>query len=59
MFPFKLHYILSQNTEAITWTVDGTAIRILDKDLLVKDYLLIYFNRKLLRTFLTFYFFFK
>jgi hypothetical protein len=46
MFPVKLHYILSQPNNAIGWTPDGIAIRILDQELLVKDYLPIYFNRK-------------
>ena len=48
MFPIKLHYILSQNNGVIGWTQDGTAIRVLDKDVLVKDYLPTYFNRTFL-----------
>ena len=48
MFLFKLHYLLSQETSAIRWTFDGTAIRIIDKDVLLKDYLPLFFNRKLL-----------
>lgn len=46
MFPPKLHYILSLNTDAIMWTPDGTAIRIADRDLLTKEILPVYFKRK-------------
>ena len=46
MFPVKLHYILANPNPAMAWTDDGTAIRVLAKDMLIKDYLPVYFNRK-------------
>ena len=55
MFPVKLHFILSKDNPAIAWSSDGTAVRVLDKELLVKEYLNLYFDRKLLINLQRFY----